>query len=131
MLRSLCWGNGRARKDLNCSKKIYISEKTLDICGKKEINKHFRYHINYRAIFKNNYSTTTLFSPNYTIQKLRPYCSILFEKNKIKRQMLRQDITHGGVNMVDIETYCINLFALACSLSPTDFLFFWTTTFPA
>ena len=65
------------------------------------------------AISKITFLLLNLIPPNDIIKKIK---TLLFnfiwgKRDRIKRHILRQDIIHGGVNMLDIETYCLALSA--------------------
>ena len=65
------------------------------------------------AISKITFHLLNLIPPNDIIKKNKTLlCNFIWGKrDKIKRHILRQDIIHGGVNMFDIETYCLALSA--------------------
>ena len=55
---------------------------------------------------------TLAISNNFSITKFdssKRYNFTWGKRDKIKRYILRKDIIHGGVNMIDIETYCLAL----------------------
>ena len=106
--------NDRACQDLNWSKKIDSLEKTLDMWKKRELSIFGKILIIMTlAISKITFLLLNSIPPINISKKIK---TLLFnfiwgKRDRIKRHILRQDIIHGGVNMVDIETYCLALSA--------------------
>ena len=106
--------NDRFCQDLNWNKNIDILEKTLNMWKKRELSIFGKIIIiKTLAISKITFLLLNLISPNDTIKKIK---TLLFnfiwgKRDRIKRNILRQDSIHGGVNMIDIETHCIALSA--------------------
>ena len=97
--------NDKACQDLNWSKKNDILEKTPDMWKKRELSLFGKILIiKTLAISKITFLLLNLLPPNNIIKKIK---TLLFnfiwgKRDRIKRHILRQDIIHGGVNMIDM-----------------------------